>query len=76
MSPPAELRQKLTPSFVDSLSPEGRDRLLDLLKERTALEARDEQSQLGWYDTDGVRQGGLIAFVRCTEPAMSAAGES
>ncbi len=27
-------------------------------------EARDEQSQYGWYDEDGVRQGGMIAFVR------------
>lgn len=26
--------------------------------------ARDLQSQRGWYDDDGVRQGGLIAFVR------------
>ena len=43
---------------------------MDVLKEKTALDAKDEQSQLGWYDTDGVRQGGLIAFV------MSAAGGS
>jgi len=36
---------------------------------RTAAEAlrriaRDEQSRYGWYDENGVRQGGLIAFVR------------
>ena len=26
--------------------------------------AKDQQSQRGWYDDNGVRQGGLIAFVR------------
>lgn len=26
--------------------------------------AKDQQSQRGWYDQNGVRQGGLIAFVR------------
>ena len=26
--------------------------------------AREEQSRYGWYDADGIRQGGLIAFVR------------
>lgn len=26
--------------------------------------AKDQQSQRGWYDDEGVRQGGLIAFVR------------
>ena len=44
---PAELRQKLTPSFVNSLDSILKEEVLDLLKERTALEARDEQSQLG-----------------------------
>src|ERR1700722_6960847 len=36
-------------------------RLLAEAKRRTA---KREQSQYGWYDADGVRQGGLIAFVR------------
>jgi predicted phage terminase large subunit-like protein len=36
-------------------------RLLDEYKRRRA---KHEQSQRGWYDEDGVRQGGLIAFVR------------
>jgi predicted phage terminase large subunit-like protein len=36
-------------------------RLLDEAKRR---QARKEQSEYGWYDENGVRQGGLIAFVR------------
>lgn len=32
--------------------------------------AKDQQSQRGWYDEDGVRQGGLIAFVRYFWPVL------
>ena len=35
-----------------------------LLREAQQREAKFPQSQRGWYDDDGVRQGGLIAFVR------------
>jgi predicted phage terminase large subunit-like protein len=35
-----------------------------LLAEYRRRQSKDEQSQRGWYDADGVRQGGLIAFVR------------
>lgn len=35
-----------------------------LLSEYRRRQAKDEQSRRGWYDDDGVRQGGLIAFVR------------
>ena len=35
-----------------------------LLTEYQRRKAKAEQSQRGWYDEDGVRQGGLIAFVR------------
>src|SRR5579862_8058276 len=34
------------------------------LNEWRGREARKLQSQRGWYDENGVRQGGLIAFVR------------
>ena len=30
----------------------------------------ERQSQYGWYDEDGVRQGRLIAFVRYFWPAL------
>src|SRR6266536_3182510 len=39
----------------------GFDRLLAAYKRE---QARAEQACRGWYDSDGVRQGGLIAFVR------------
>ena len=35
-----------------------------LLTEYQRRKAKAEQSQRGWYDENGVRQGGLIAFVR------------
>lgn len=35
-----------------------------LLSEYRRRQAKDEQSRRGWYDADGIRQGGLIAFVR------------
>lgn len=35
-----------------------------LLTEYQRRKAKAEQSQRGWYDDDGIRQGGLIAFVR------------
>lgn len=34
------------------------------VKELKRRQAKSEQSQRGWYDEHGVRQGGLIAFVR------------
>ena len=40
------------------------ERFGKLLAEYKSREAKREQSQRGWYDEDGVRQGGLIAFVR------------
>lgn len=47
--------------------PKRREKLISLnlklaeLKRRKAIK---EQSQRGWYDEDGIRQGGLLAFVR------------
>ena len=38
--------------------------LLSLLEEMARQGERARQSEYGWYDEDGVRQGGLIAFVR------------
>lgn len=35
-----------------------------LLTEYQRRKAKAEQSQRGWYDENGIRQGGLIAFVR------------
>jgi predicted phage terminase large subunit-like protein len=35
-----------------------------LLTEYQRRKAKAEQSQRGWYDESGIRQGGLIAFVR------------
>jgi predicted phage terminase large subunit-like protein len=35
-----------------------------LLTEYQRRKAKAEQSQRGWYDDEGIRQGGLIAFVR------------
>ena len=35
-----------------------------LLAEYKRRQAKTEQSREGWYDQDGVRQGGLIAFIR------------
>ena len=40
------------------------ERFGKLLAEYQRREAKSEQSQRGWYDNEGVRQGGLIAFVR------------
>ena len=40
------------------------ERFGKLLAEYKSREAKREQSQRGWYDENGVRQGGLIAFVR------------
>ena len=40
------------------------ERFGKLLAEYRSRETKREQSQRGWYDEDGVRQGGLIAFVR------------
>src|SRR5262249_49711094 len=40
------------------------DRFARGLAEFRKRKARSEQSQRGWYDDQGVRQGGLIAFVR------------
>ena len=40
------------------------ERFGKLLAEYRSREAKHEQSQRGWYDDDGIRQGGLIAFVR------------
>lgn len=40
------------------------ERLGRLLQEKRRRSSKKEQSQRGWYDNDGVRQGGLIAFVR------------
>src|SRR5438445_2110850 len=40
------------------------DRFERLLEEGRRRVARAQQSKYGWYDEDGVRQGGLIAFVR------------
>lgn len=35
-----------------------------MLSEYRRRQAKREQSQRGWYDDDGVRQGGLMAFIR------------
>ena len=40
------------------------ERLAGALFEYRMRQAKAEQSQRGWYDENGVRQGGLIAFVR------------
>lgn len=40
------------------------ERLARLIAEKRRRDAKREQSKYGWYDADGVRQGGLIAFVR------------
>ncbi len=40
------------------------ERLGRMLAEKARRQAKREQSQYGWYDSDGIRQGGLIAFVR------------
>lgn len=40
------------------------ERFARLVREGKRREAITLQSQRGWYDDDGVRQGGLIAFVR------------
>ncbi len=40
------------------------ERLGRLLNEYRRRQAKTEQSQRGWYDDNGIRQGGLIAFVR------------
>ena len=48
-------------------APIPRERLERLAAMVAELKRRDErklQSARGWYDEDGVRQGGLIAFVR------------
>jgi predicted phage terminase large subunit-like protein len=47
--------------------PPARDKLKRfqmLLEEGKRRVARKQQSRYGWYDEDGIRQGGLIAFVR------------
>ena len=64
MSLPAELRQRLTPDFVSSLDPNVQEEVLELIEASRTLEAKEEQSQLGWYDTEGVRQGGLVGGLR------------
>lgn len=46
------------------------ERFRRLLEEAQRREAKKEQSQYGWYDDDGVRQGGLIAFVRYFWPIL------
>lgn len=40
------------------------ERFNKLSQEYLRRVAKDQQSRRGWYDDDGVRQGGLIAFVR------------
>ncbi len=42
----------------------GLERFARLLHEARKRQARDAQSRRGWYDANGVRQGGLVAFVR------------
>jgi predicted phage terminase large subunit-like protein len=47
--------------------PQRREKLLSLARKMAELKrrrVRKEQSQRGWYDDDGVHQGGLVAFVR------------
>lgn len=47
--------------------PKRREKLISLNRKLAELKRRKaikEQSQRGWYDEDGVRQGGLLAFVR------------
>jgi predicted phage terminase large subunit-like protein len=47
--------------------PPARDKLKrfqTLLEEGKRRVARKQQSRYGWYDEDGIRQGGLIAFLR------------
>ena len=41
-----------------------RENFAALLAERDRRQSKADQCQRGWYDKDGVRQGGLIAFVR------------
>ena len=41
-----------------------RENFAALLAERDRRQSRADQCKRGWYDKDGVRQGGLIAFVR------------
>lgn len=47
-----------------SFSPERLRRFHKLSEEYLRRVAKDQQSQRGWYDDQGIRQGGLIAFVR------------
>lgn len=51
--------------MIRSLPEEDRIRAANLIKEVGRRQAKDQQSKRGWYDKDGIRQGGLIAFVRC-----------
>lgn len=50
--------------MIRSLQEADRIRAASLIKEVGRRQAKDDQSKRGWYDKDGVRQGGLIAFVR------------
>lgn len=59
-------RLKMQLALAKQLVADGRlDAELARRAEQRRLEAaKREQSRYGWYDEHGVRQGGLIAFVR------------
>lgn len=46
------------------------ERFQRLLEEGERRIARKQQSKYGWYDENGIRQGGLIAFVRYFWPIL------
>jgi predicted phage terminase large subunit-like protein len=47
-----------------STQPEMLERAKAVAAQAAEIIGKDEQQKYGWYDKDGVRQGGLIAFVR------------
>ena len=54
----------LTPAALSKLSHAELIQIGQAVVELEGREAKAAQSKRGWYDKDGVRQGGLIAFVR------------
>ena len=43
------------------------DEFSQWMAERDARRAKEAQSRYGWYDDDGIRQGGLMAFIENPE---------
>ncbi len=64
MSLPPAIDRMLTPEFLNSLPSTAKTKLLKLLQDRRLIDVREDHSADGHYDEDGIRQGGLMAFVR------------